>query len=254
MESSESIGAIAARLSRAMGTVAAMEPQGWNDFHKYKFYSIDQIMAEARRVLSAAGVSILPTPLEVLEASEGKTQRVVVRLAVTFMCEEGEWVRSAWTGEGLDTSDKAYNKAYTAAFKQCLQKTLMLGGDGDADAESPERPSSSYVKPTSTALEDRETILDKLRGLVSEDEVDALDAAIAATVRVENISMVGTEWLRTFKGRLGKYGTMEERSAMVRQFIAQKLPAGAGAIPDADDDVDMFAAEQRRLAASGEVE
>lgn len=251
METSETIGTIAARLSDALGMVQRMEPQGWNAFHKYKFYSIDQIMSEARRVLSAAGISILPTPIEVIESTENKTQRVLVRLSVTFMCPEGEWLRSTWTGEGIDTSDKAFNKAYTAAFKQCLQKTLMLGGDGDADEESPERPESSG---NSEALESREDILDKLRSLVDPSEAGDLDAAIAATVKVENISMVSTEWLRTFKAKLGKYKTHDERASKMRQFIDQKAPAATHSDSLEESDVDMFAAEQRRQTASQKAE
>ena len=267
METSETIGTIAARLSDALGMVQRMEPQGWNAFHKYKFYSIDQIMSEARRVLSAAGISILPTPIEVIESTENKTQRVLVRLSVTFMCPEGEWLRSTWTGEGIDTSDKAFNKAYTAAFKQCLQKTLMLGGDGDADEESPERPGVQAAlhasaqmheaeRPSghSASMESREDILDKLRSLVDPSETGDLDAAIAATVKVENISMVSTEWLRTFKAKLGKYKTHDERASKMRQFIDQKAPAATHSDSSEESDVDMFAAEQRRQTASQKAE
>lgn len=258
METSETIGAIAARLSKALGMVQRMEPQGFNSHYKYKFYSIDQIMAEARRVMALAGLSILPTPIEVFESEDGKMQRVVVRLSVTFMCEEGEWLRSTWTGEGLDTSDKAYNKAYTAAFKQCLQKTLMLGGDGDADEESPERPGvraaqmhEAEQRPSgdSASLESREDILGKLRSLVLDRDEDRLDAAIAAAAKAENISTVSTEWLRTFKSRLGKYSP-DERRAKIQKFMDEKRPASTESDSGPDSDVELFAAEQRRQEAA----
>lgn len=141
---SKTIGDIAKRLAHAMTLVAGMTPDGFNDFHSYKYFSITQMQAEARKVCGLAGVCFFPTVTRAVDETfdaGGKTQvRVVCQLTVRWIAaDSGEWLESRWIAEALDNGDKAFNKAYTAAIKQCLQKTLLLGGDADADAESPER-------------------------------------------------------------------------------------------------------------------
>jgi len=150
MERSESITDLVGRMARASAAVKDQKPEGKNTHQHYAYYTIQQFMREARNVLSGAGVAIFPNVAEVVEYPQvGKQFRVVVRLDVMFTAaESGEFITTKWYGEGLDSSDKAYTKAYTAALKQCLQKTLLLGGDVDPDGETIEREA---YRPRQTA-------------------------------------------------------------------------------------------------------
>lgn len=139
------IGDISARMARVMGRMHNPEPKGYNSFHKYHFVSIGQVTDLVRVAMADEGVAFFPSVTNVHEEREGKSTRVVVELQVTFVAAEtGEFFRSVWYGEAADTSDKAYNKAYTAALKQCLLKTLLIGEEveGDADSASPAPPAT----------------------------------------------------------------------------------------------------------------
>jgi len=142
--SSPTIGDIAKRIAHAMTLVGTMKMEGHNAYHDYKYFSITQMQAEARKVCGLAGICFFPTVTRAVDETfdnDGKTQvRVLCQITVRWIAaESGEWLESRWIAEALDNGDKAFNKAYTAAIKQSLQKTLLLGGDSDADAESPER-------------------------------------------------------------------------------------------------------------------
>lgn len=146
LTTSDTIGDIAKRIAKAMEEVQTLKPEGWNAFHKYNYFEITQVMSEARRVLAKNGVVFFPTVTEVHEevlrgvGNKADSYRFLVTLTTRFIAaESGEYLENVWKSEGVDTGDKALNKAYTAAIKQCLQKTLLIGGDADPDGLAPEK-------------------------------------------------------------------------------------------------------------------
>lgn len=155
---SESLSDLALRMTQAMATLKNPEPKGYNAFHKYNFVSIGQITDLVRKAMAASGIAMFPTVSKTMEqrieASGKWSTRVLVELEILFVAaESGEWIERAWKGEASDTSDKAYNKAYTAALKQGLMKTFLIADEVDPDNESPEAqgPAKSSGKRSSGA-------------------------------------------------------------------------------------------------------
>lgn len=145
--SSREVGELMLAMTTALAMVEPIKPAGHNTFHKYRYLTIGQVVDAARNAFSAAGVAFVPTVRNVQVSRDtypddngrAKMQTYcLVELELRFYYGE-QWIATHWRGEGIDNGDKAYNKAYSAALKQGLMKTLLIGDEEDADGDSPER-------------------------------------------------------------------------------------------------------------------
>jgi hypothetical protein len=122
-----------------MAEVGAVGKNGKNMQQKYKYRSIDDMYNALQPALSKHRVFITP---EILERDEQKLEKgYKVRLTVKYKvyAEDGSFIECITQGECIDYSDKATNKALTAAFKyMCIQLfCIAVEGDEDADSQSP---------------------------------------------------------------------------------------------------------------------
>lgn len=114
-----------------------------NTFQGFKFRGIDQFINALKPILDKHGVG-LTTQLQ--QSSEeyktndkGKTSKNVrIVMGYTFFAEDGSTMTSSMPAEGIDTSDKATNKALSAAFKYMLIQTFAVPTEDMAipDSES----------------------------------------------------------------------------------------------------------------------
>lgn len=114
--------------------------QGW------KFRSVDDVFNALHPALAKNRVFIVPTTLERKEQVIGKTKngadmlKVICKIKFEFYAEDGSSVTAIIYGEGLDTGDKATNKAMAVAYKYaCFQVFCIPTEDmTDPDSECPE--------------------------------------------------------------------------------------------------------------------
>ena len=103
----------------------------WNDFSKYNFRGIDQVYQVLSPILVNHGVIIMPN-VQSVELSDVKTSggksscRAVASVEYHFFDESGNSVAMRSYGEGIDTSDKATNKAITAAYKYMIFQAYAI--------------------------------------------------------------------------------------------------------------------------------
>ena len=115
---------------------------------RYDYRGIEDIMPHVRQLFARYGVHIAPM-FEVLR-DEGITinskpwNRVVLQGTFRFGANDGSYIVARTIGEARDNSDKAYNKAMTAAYKYAITQVLAIGGD-DPDAYHP--GSGEAVRP-----------------------------------------------------------------------------------------------------------
>ena len=128
-----------------MEQVGAIPKKGENTFDNYKFRSIDDVYNSLQPVLAKNKVFFIPTVLESqeekIQSSKGKVQqRVILKVQYKIYTTDGSFIECTVQGEGIDRSDKASNKALTAAFKYMLIQIFCIAVEGmdDADKESPE--------------------------------------------------------------------------------------------------------------------
>jgi len=112
----------------------------------YKFRGIDDIFNTISPLLAEHGLCILPRVLA-RECVERQTKAggaifyVTVEVEFDFVCAEDGSKHTVKTfGEAMDTSDKATNKAMSAAYKYAALQAFAIPteGDNDADSHTPE--------------------------------------------------------------------------------------------------------------------
>lgn len=113
----------------------------------FKFISHGAVMGHLRQQLAERQVAILESLDIVSDESvtmvtakgERSARRIVVKLLVEFVNGENPEERHqvTWFGEGLDTTDKALQKAATSAQKYVLMKTFLVSDKDDPDGAEP---------------------------------------------------------------------------------------------------------------------
>ncbi|MCU0297286.1 MAG: ERF family protein [Candidatus Nanopelagicales bacterium] len=155
-------GTIAERLAGIARDLGAVDKGQRNADQKYNFRGIDDLMNALHPLLAKYSVTIAPryTRLDRFERptrSGGVMSYVVLQGDYTFTCPGGptDWTSLTVTtiGEASDTSDKATNKAMSAALKYALIQTFTVPTKDmdDADRVTVE----SAPMPTREALIER---------------------------------------------------------------------------------------------------
>lgn len=111
----------------------------------YKFRGIDDIYNALSPLLAANNLCIIPrmltrTYVERTSKSGGSLYFVCVHAEFDFVSAiDGSKHTASTFGEAMDSSDKATNKAMSAAYKYAAFQTFAIPteGDNDADAHTP---------------------------------------------------------------------------------------------------------------------
>lgn len=137
---------LAQKILAITGKVGHQEKTGRNSAQGYGFIEQATVVAALRPLLEAYGVVIFPAvtarTIERFVNARGNTS-VHANVTMGFTVMNADDPKDAWefewnAGEAIDTSDKATNKAVTAAHKYFLMKLFNISDKEDADAESPE--------------------------------------------------------------------------------------------------------------------
>lgn len=144
------IGKIFKKMSDVMKDVGPVTKDQKNTSQNYKFRGVDQFVNALHPALIKHGVFMTPRVIDMrheskeVERSSGKKgvdKTVTLLVEYDFYAEDGSKVTvGPIAGEGLDSGDKATNKALSAALKYALIQTFSIPTEDmvDADKESPE--------------------------------------------------------------------------------------------------------------------
>lgn len=121
----------------------------------YNYRGIDAVMNVFQPLLAKHKVFVVPSVLE-SEREERTTAKCanliysILRVNYKFYAEDGTFVEATVQGEGMDSGDKASNKAMSAAFKYAMFQVFCIPTEEmkDSDAETPEEsvPKHTPVK------------------------------------------------------------------------------------------------------------
>ncbi len=141
-------------IHEAMEACQAVGKDSRNPQQGYKYRGIDAVMNAINPALRKAGIFCVP---EVQDTSrEERTTKngalmiySVVTVKYSFFAEDGSSVTATVIGEGMDSGDKSYNKAMSAAFKYALFQVFCIPTEEmvDSEIDSPE------PQPRTTALQ-----------------------------------------------------------------------------------------------------
>ena len=134
---------------------------GKNSQQGYRFRGIEQVYQALAPLLVANGVTIIPNVEERAESQRptargGVLYSVVVRVRfVLTAASDGSSTECVVWGEGMDSADKATNKAMSAAYKYMAFMAFCIPTEGmvDADAETPEETVSAPRKQQAKKVE-----------------------------------------------------------------------------------------------------
>ncbi|MBS6195450.1 MAG: ERF family protein [Clostridiales bacterium] len=138
--------AIFRAIAGVIADVGAVAKDKINKQQGFKFRSIDDVYNALHPALAKNKVFIVPRILEQTREVVGKTQKgtnmtlVICKIKFTFYAEDGSYIESVIIGEGLDTGDKATNKAMAIAYKYACFQVFCIPTEEmvDPDAERPE--------------------------------------------------------------------------------------------------------------------
>lgn len=137
------------KMSEVMKDVGYVGKNGKNEQQGYKFRGIDAFVNALHPALTKHGVFMIPrcvkssSEVKQVTRSNGKPgidKHVELLMEYDFVCEDGSKITvGPLPSEGLDTGDKATNKALSAALKYALIQTFSIPTEdmAEADLESP---------------------------------------------------------------------------------------------------------------------
>lgn len=136
----------------AMEEIGAIGKEAKNSQQGYMYRGIDAVYNALQPVLIKNHIFVVP---EVLEQTREERQTSkganiiysILRVKFTFYADDGSCVSAVVTGEGMDTGDKASNKAMSVAFKYACFEVFCIPTEEmhDPDSETPE-PSTPKKK------------------------------------------------------------------------------------------------------------
>ena len=138
----------------AMEEIGAIGKEAKNIQQGYMYRGIDAVYNALQPVLIKNHIFVVP---EVLDQTREERQTSkgtniiysILRVKFTFYADDGSCISAVVTGEGMDTGDKASNKAMSVAFKYACFEVFCIPTEEmqDPDSETPE-PSTPKKKLT----------------------------------------------------------------------------------------------------------
>lgn len=163
-------------ITKIIGEIPTIGKDRVNQQQKFKYRGIDDVMNAMQPLLAKYKIFIVP---EVLEQTREERQTKqggtliysICKIKYTFYAEDGSSIVATTIGEGMDSGDKATNKAMAIAMKYALFQVFCIPTDEmkDPDGETPPeiipqdiKISTTKVQSLEKAIKDRNISADKV--------------------------------------------------------------------------------------------
>ena len=150
-------------INEVMESCGAVGKDAKNQQHGYKYRGIDALMNAINPALRKAKVFASPEVLESTReerytAKGGLLIYSIAKVKYTFYAEDGSNVSAIVIGEGMDSGDKSFNKAMSAAYKYALFQVFCVPTEEmvDSEVDSPE-PLQKAAQSQTTQNQTRQT-------------------------------------------------------------------------------------------------
>ena len=173
-------------ISATMADVGAIGKDTKNTQQGFMFRGIDAVMNALQPAMLKNHIFVVP---EVLEQTreERTTQKgatliySILRMKYTFFAEDGSSVSAVVIGEGMDSGDKASNKAMSIAFKYACFQVFCIPTEEMKDPDAECHEVKAKVKPTTPSVDNvanHKIGQAKINALMSQCEKDGVNPAI----------------------------------------------------------------------------
>lgn len=130
-------------ITAAMADVEPIAKGRVNKEQRFNFRGIDEVMNELQPILKKHGLFVVPKVVDVIRQekptkSGGILLYSIVTMEYTMYAQDGSSITGSTVGEGMDSGDKASNKAMAVALKYFLLQTFCIPTEDakDPDANS----------------------------------------------------------------------------------------------------------------------
>ena len=148
----------------------------------YMYRGIDAVMNVFQPLLAKHKIFVVPQVLETIreERVTSKGSNLIysiLRVKYTFFAEDGTSVEAVVQGEGMDSGDKASNKAMSAAFKYAMFQVFCIPTEEmkDFDAETPEESSPKTASAKQIELLKKKYSPEMLVTMMEKNGIDRLE-------------------------------------------------------------------------------
>lgn len=146
-------------ISRCMEEIGAVGKDAVNKQQGFKYRGIDAVMNAINPALVKNHVFIVPEVLDQQRQERTTNEGAVLiysicRIKYTFYAEDGSFIEAVTVGEGMDSGDKATNKAMAIAFKYACFQVFCIPTEEmkDPDEETPDPVKPQFTPATPEQL------------------------------------------------------------------------------------------------------
>lgn len=167
-------------INNVMSEIGAVGKNQKNQQQGFMFRGIDAVMNAINPALIKNKVFVVPEILEqIREERQTKTGTNLIysvcKVKYTFFAEDGSSVQAVVIGEGMDSGDKATNKAMSIAFKYACFQVFCIPTEEMKDPDE-ECHEVEYKKKQKT---ESDKVADKKLQKIDAVQLDALKALLA---------------------------------------------------------------------------
>ena len=187
-------------ISKCMEEIGAVGKDAVNKQQGFKYRGIDAVMNAINPALVKNHVFIVPEVLE-QQRQERTTNKGTVliysicRIRYTFFAEDGSSIEAVTVGEGMDSGDKATNKAMAIAFKYACFQVFCIPTEEmkDPDADTPDEVSPQFTPATADQIRKLNEFVMAYAGMCEDVKESDVMNVLKGKYHFEKISGISTE-------------------------------------------------------------
>ncbi len=164
------MGQIFELIGKAMTDIGSIGKDSYNPQQKFKYRGVDAVMNSLHPVMQKYGLFAVPDVLnqvreERITDKGGTLKYSILTVKYTMFAPDGSSVCATVIGEGMDSGDKASNKAMSVAFKYAMFQLFCIPTEDFVDPDS-ETPPDSRPKTEPTQEQPKPAPAKSLRTLM----------------------------------------------------------------------------------------
>lgn len=181
-------------ITKILEEVPAIGKNKKNTTQNFMFRGIDDVMNTFQPLLAKHKVFIVPQVLEQTreerQTSKGGTLLYsICKIKYIFYAEDGSSIEAIVVGEGMDSGDKATNKAMAIAMKYAMFQVFCIPTEEMKDPDGDTPPASKKNTKTSNDIKIHPTQIEILNKYYVGENMDKLLNANGLT-KLEDMTMV----------------------------------------------------------------
>lgn len=241
-------------VNAVMADIGAIGKDKVNQQQRFNYRGVDDVMNALNPAFIRHGLFLVP---EVLDQAREERQTAkggsliysVCRVKYTFYAEDGSSISTIVIGEGMDSGDKASNKALSAAFKYACFQVFCIATEElkDPDSETPEPSRAGSTAHTAQSQPQRQIQPQQSQNQHRSQQGQGQARQEPLGSNYVNTVLKELERTGTSKERLLKYYNITDlshltiqqyRDAMIQLKNGPTVAAAANPLSDSDVDMD----------------